>query len=80
MYVASASKDLWADPRGEFLATAAAAEVYRLYGLETHSFAGMPQPGAAISGPVAYHLREGGHDMLAFDWLHFLDFLESHNR
>ena len=78
VYVASASKDHWADPRGEFLATAEAARVYQLYGIDTDEFVESPSPGGAISGSVSYHLREGGHDMVAFGWAHFLDFLDMH--
>jgi (4-O-methyl)-D-glucuronate---lignin esterase len=76
VYVASASKDLWADPRGEFLSARAASEVYRLYGMATATFSDMPPPGGSISGPVSYHLREGKHDMVRFDWDHYLDFAD----
>ncbi|MBT4521085.1 MAG: acetylxylan esterase [Halieaceae bacterium] len=76
VYVASASEDSWADPRGEFLATRAAAEVYRLYGMATSEFSAMPAAGEALAGPIAYHLRAGKHDLLDFDWRHFLDFAD----
>lgn len=76
VYVASASEDLWADPRGEFLATSAAAKVYHLFGIATSEFSVMPAAGNAIAGPVAYHLRSGKHDLLEFDWRHYLDFAD----
>lgn len=72
VYVASASEDLWADPKGELLAAEQAGPVYRLFGL----------PG--LEGPenekrwVGYHLREGKHDVTAFDWQHYLDFADKH--
>jgi hypothetical protein len=76
VYVASASKDHWADPRGEFLATRAAAEVYRLFGMDINNFSAMPAAGEALAGPVSYHLRVGKHDLLDFDWRHYLNFAD----
>jgi len=76
VYVASASKDLWADPRGEFLATKAAAAVYRMYGMSTNQFSTMPAAGEAVTGPISYHLRAGKHDLLDFDWRHYLNFAD----
>jgi len=78
VYIASASEDRWADPRGEFLATAEASRVYALFGIDTDAFSQMPEPNEAISGPVSYHLRKGKHDILAFDWQHYLDFADCH--
>lgn len=31
-----------------------------------------------IDGDVAYHLREGGHDILAYDWQRFMDFADKY--
>ncbi len=76
VYVASASKDLWADPRGEFLATKAAASVYGLFGMTTKQFSTMPAAGEAVTGPISYHLRAGKHDLLDFDWRHYLNFAD----
>lgn len=78
VYVASASEDAWADPRGEFLAAAAASPAYHLYGMTTNQFAQMPAAGQVLLGPISYHLRAGKHDMVEFDWLHFLDFADKH--
>lgn len=76
VYVASGSKDHWADPRGEFLGASAAAKVYHLFDMETNNFSDMPVAGEAITGPVSYHLRDGKHDMLEFDWKHYLNFAD----
>ncbi len=79
VYIASASKDLWADPRGEFLGGLHADPVYRLLG--TDGFAGvteMPPIGPSIGGRIGYHLREGEHEILRFDWIHYLDFARKH--
>ena len=78
VYVASGSKDHWADPRGEFLAASAAAPVYQLFGMDTDKLSTMPDVGEAITGPISYHLRDGKHDMLTFDWNHYLNFADCH--
>ena len=79
VYVASAAEDLWADPKGEYLAAYYASPVYRLYGLMgLESSMPPPKGGAAGTGAVGYHLRDGDHDMLAFDWQHFLNFADRH--
>lgn len=76
VYVASASEDHWADPRGEFLAARAAAEVYSLFDAPTSKLSTMPTAGEALYGPISYHLRAGKHDMLDFDWRHYLNFAD----
>ena len=76
VYVASASEDLWADPYGEFLSARAAQEVYSLYGLSSSNLSTMPAAGEAVYGPVSYHLRAGKHDLLSFDWEHYLAFAD----
>ena len=77
LYVASATKDQWADPRGEFLALVQAAPIYSLYGLEGLPASKLPPPNHPVSGArVGYHLREGKHAVTAFDWGHYLDFAD----
>lgn len=76
--VASASEDLWADPRGEFLSVIQATPVYRLFGKEgLGKAAGMPAIGEAIHGDGAhYHLREGKHNLTLIDWNFYMDFAD----
>lgn len=79
LYVASAAGDVWADPKGEFLAAAEASRVYALYGLEGLSVDGMPSVGVPLHGGcVGYHIREGKHDVTPLDWRHFISFANKH--
>ncbi|MEO0413682.1 MAG: acetylxylan esterase [Verrucomicrobiota bacterium] len=82
VYIASASEDRWADPRGEFLSAQHASPVYRLLGKRgIAKDAEWPDPGQVIhTDSVGYHLREGKHDILAEDWQHYLDFAEERMR
>lgn len=72
LHVASATEDLWADPRGEFLAAQAAAELYTQLGVKQSPLTEFPAPDAPILGTVSYHLRTGKHDLTADDWKHYL--------
>jgi hypothetical protein len=78
LYVASASEDLWADPRGELLAAQAAEPVYRLFGLEGVGVVDLPAPDRPVGKTIGYHLRRGEHALLAWDWEQYLDFADRH--
>lgn len=69
--IASATEDLWADPKGEFLSGVHAAEVYRLFGAEGLGTDVMPPPDRSVTGEISYHLRTGKHDQTLEDWLHY---------
>ena len=71
--VASATEDLWADPRGEYLSAYHAGSVYRLFGAPGLLPEDMPLPDTPLSGAVSYHNRTGKHDQNEKDWSHYLD-------
>jgi hypothetical protein len=78
VYVASASGDLWADPKGEFLAAKHAEGVYRLFGKRGLTVGYMPPPDVSVGESIGYHIRAGNHDITDFDWKQYLNFAEKH--
>lgn len=79
LYATNASKDLWADPKGTFLSLKNAEKVYELYGIKSNLPAippGINEP--VIQSPLAYHNREGEHNMTAYDWTNFIKFANFH--
>ncbi len=79
LYVASAEEDLWADPRGEFLAAKEASKVYDLLGKQGLQLDSMPAKNTpAKKGMIGYHIRSGGHDLTEYDWQQYLDFADFH--
>ena len=78
VYVASATEDLWADPKGEWLAAKAAEPVYALFGMQGLDD-GMPAPDLSDGdGRIGYHIRSGKHNILAFDWQQYISFMKRH--
>jgi hypothetical protein len=75
VYVTSADEDLWADPRGEFLACLEADPVYRMLGLVGLPADTMPALDQPIhGGRIGYHVRAGRHAFTDYDWQQFLKF------
>ena len=79
VYVASANKDLWADPEGEFLSCVQSEPVYELFGLSGLRIKTMPKPNRPVNnGHIGYHIRSGKHDLTLFDWKCFMDYADKH--
>lgn len=77
LYVASASDDANADPEGELLSLLASAPAWGV-GADDLS-PELPAPDTRRwwhESPLGYHLRRGGHDMMPWDWIQWLDFAD----
>lgn len=79
VYTTNATKDLWADPKGSYLSLQYARQVYDLYG---KSSALTPDPPPVntpiINSTIGYHIREGEHNLTAYDWSNFIRFANYH--
>jgi dienelactone hydrolase len=77
LYVDCASEDLWGDPRGSYLSLYNAVPVFKLLGTNSDIPEAMPPLNKQVmSGKVAYHIRDGVHNMLLKDWSWFMDFAD----
>lgn len=79
IYATNASEDLWADPKGTFLSLKNAEDVYALYGIKSNlpsNLPGIEEP--VINSQLGYHIREGEHNLTAYDWRNFIKFANNH--
>ena len=77
--IASATKDPGAGPVGEFHTARLASPAWELYGRKGLGDGEFPPPQAPIvGGDVSYHLREGKHDLTAYDWDVYMNFADAH--
>jgi len=78
VYIGSADRDLWADPRGEYLGLVHASPVYSLWNHKPMSCDRMPPLDTqVIHGPRAYHVRSGSHNLTLEDWNYYMDFADT---
>jgi len=81
LYVACADEDLWGDPRGSYLSLYNSLQAYKLLGADSDIPKAMPPLNKQISnGKVAFHIRDGVHNLLLRDWNWFIDFADANLR
>ena len=80
VYIASAEKDTWADPKGEFLSGKATGIVYSLFGKTGLGVDEWPAINHPVGDWVGYHIRTGIHDVTDYDWEQYLKFADRHFR
>jgi hypothetical protein len=78
VYIASATEDLWADPKGEFLGGKLAEPVYALFGKAGLGMSEPPPAEKSVGDFIGYHVRTGKHDILLFDWEQYMNFADKH--
>ncbi len=72
------AEDLWHDPRGAWLSLVEASKVWALHGVTRPLEDQMPLVNdLLIRGPIAYHIRSGGHGLRLYDWKLYLDHADS---
>ncbi len=78
--ISSAAEDLWADPRGEFLAARGADPVYRLLGTDGLAISRWPEPAtdSLVKSTIGYRIRPGKHDVTTDDWDAYMNFADHH--
>ncbi|MBO4344321.1 MAG: sulfotransferase, partial [Victivallales bacterium] len=78
LYVSSATKDHWADQKGEFLALRAADKAYNLLGKKGLDTDDMPTDEHTVGAYNGYHIKEGPHSVTQIDWENYIAFARRH--
>ena len=78
LYVASATEDQWADPKGEWFSAFLTGPVYTLFDKKGLSEQ-MPEADTPDNlNYVGYHNRTGTHNILEYDWQQYIQFAQMH--
>ena len=78
LFIASASEDLHADPRGEYSGGVLASEAWNIFGRQGLENTNFPPCSKLIGGDVGYYLRPGNHDFMPENWDVLLEFVKRH--
>jgi hypothetical protein len=79
LFCSGGTGDQWADPKGQFLALAAAGPVYQLVGAKGLGVTELPPlDRPVIDGDLGWVYHTGGHTTPLSDWRAFLDFAGRH--
>lgn len=78
LYVTSATKDYWADPKGEYFSLIEASKIYALFGAKDFPAPENLRVETPFAGSVGHHLREGVHDITPYDWARVMDFADKY--
>jgi len=77
VFITGGTTDQWSDPKGEFMAAAAAGPVYKLLGKKDLGATEMPAPDAPlVDGDIAFNEHTGGHLVTPTEWQLFLKFAD----
>ncbi|KUF09368.1 glucuronyl esterase domain-containing protein [Pseudoponticoccus marisrubri] len=76
VYLAAAAGDGWADPAGSYRALQMAARAWPDAHIDTPPEIALRPDQPILSGPLGWHLRPGGHEMLPQDWVRVLNWLD----
>jgi hypothetical protein len=78
VFLSTGSEDRWSDPKGEFLAAAAAGPVYRMLGKDDLGTDAMPPLDKPIMHTIGYVCHTGKHEITPADWDCYFDFADMH--
>ena len=77
--IGSATEDPHAGPYGEYCTARYASYIWTIFGRKGFVSEGFPSPNTPQQqGDISYHIRDGKHDLTAYDWGVYMDFADAH--